>query len=276
MFVTSTGQTTFGLTKTLKRKPMTSEIQKNRSRKAIYTGLVIMGIGVIWLLRKMGLYLPHWIWGWEMILILIGVGIGVGNRFRNPASWILIAIGGVALLNDIFNIPFHLWEYFWPLVVIAIGLIIILKPRRHRARVMSQYRHGGDGSDTETVDEEGEPVKGTYSADDKLDMVSVFSGNKKTIFSKKFLGGETVTVFGGSEINLLNADFDKAINIEATVVFGGLKLIVPQGWEVRSEANAILAGVEDKRYSAVQVIPQDKVLVLTGTVVFGGIDIVSF
>lgn len=253
---------------------MTAEMKRNKSNKAIYVGLVIVAIGVIWLLNKIGVYVPGWLIGWEMILILIGLGIGVENRFRNPASYILIAIGGVALIDEVFYLPMNFWEYFWPVALIAIGIIVIVRPGRNKAKIMASYKAGGDD---DIEGEDGDPKKkGTYSREDKLDSVSIFTGNKKTVFSKNFIGGETVTVFGGTELNLLNADFDRAINIEATVVFGGLKLIVPPGWEVRSEVNAVLAGVEDKRYSAVEVVSQDKVIVLTGTVVFGGIDIVSY
>jgi len=254
---------------------MTADMNRTKSNKAIYVGLVIVAIGVIWLLRRLDVFIPHWLTGWEMILILIGIGIGVENRFRNPASYILIAIGGVALLDEVFYLPMNFWDYFWPVSLIAIGLIVIFRPGRNKAKIMESYKAGGDAELDQGDEGEGKK-KGTFGREDKLDMVSIFTGNKKTVFSKNFIGGETVTVFGGSELNLLNADFDRAVNIEATVVFGGLKLIVPPGWEVRSEVNAILAGVEDKRHSAVEVVPQDKVIVLTGTVVFGGIDIVSY
>lgn len=255
-------------------------MKKNKGNKAVYVGLVIVAIGVIWLLRRLGVYVPHWLTGWEMILILIGTGIGVESRFRNPASYILIAIGGIALIDEVLYLPMNFWDYFWPVSLIAIGLIVIFKPKRDKARIMRNYSHGTDSDTEESEDldaDDADPKKkGTYSREDKLDMVSVFTGSKKTVFSRNFVGGETVTVFGGSELNLLNADFDKVVYIEATVVFGGLKLIVPAGWEVRHEVNSILAGVEDKRYTAVNVVPQDKVIVLTGTVVFGGIDIVSY
>ena len=131
----------------------------------------------------------------------------------------------------------------------------------------------------EKGEDQGEPgsrASGTYSGEDLIDSVSIFNGIKRTIMSKNFKGGETVTVFGGTEINLLQADFDKVAQLETTVVFGGLKLIVPKNWEVRSEVTSILAGVEDKRYSAVEVVPDEKTLVLTGAVIFGGIDIVSY
>lgn len=96
------------------------------------------------------------------------------------------------------------------------------------------------------------------------------------MLSKNFRGGETVTVFGGTEINLVNADIHNTVNLECVAVFGGLKLIVPKNWEVRTDATSIFGGIEDKRFTAVEVVPENKTLVITGTVLFGGIDIVSY
>ena len=248
---------------------MSTEVKRKRSNNAVFTGLIIVALGVIWLLRKMDVMIPGWLVSWQMILIIIGIGIGVGNKFRKPASWILIGIGTIFLINDIYYIPFEIREYFWPVLVIAIGLVILLKPKRHKALKSGQDIPEGEGyDDAETA--------GTFSRGDLLDSVSIFNGIKRNVLSKNFRGGETVSVFGGTEVNLLQADFNKMVHLESTVIFGGLKLIVPKNWEVRTEVTSILGGVEDKRYSAVEVLPDEKILVLTGTVIFGGIDIVSY
>lgn len=245
------------------------QIKKKRGNSALFTGLFIIALGVIWLLRKAGVYLPGWLISWQMILIVIGLGIGVGNNFRNAASWILIGIGTIFLINDIYFIPFEIRQYFWPVLVIVIGLIIIFKPRK-------RWRKHQRGSDEAHKHVEVGSGSGTFGKDDMLDIVSIFNGLKRTVMSKRFRGGETVTVFGGSEIDLLQADFEKEAVLDVTVVFGGLKLIVPKNWEVRTEVTSILAGVEDKRYSAVEVLPDEKVFIISGTVLFGGIDIVSY
>lgn len=240
----------------------TNQTDKNlpkakKGNKGLVVGGIILTIGVIWLLRKMDIYIPGWVFGWEMILIVIGLAIGVDNKFRNPASYILILIGGVGLLDHFLHFNFNFWEYFWPLMVIFIGLMIIIRPRRRK-----HFQVTDDGA-----------VAGPH---DKLDLVSVFNGIKRSVLSKNFRGGETITVFGGTEINLVNADIQNTVNLECVTVFGGLKLIVPKNWEVRTDATAIFGGVEDKRFTAVEVVPENKVLIITGTVLFGGIDIVSY
>lgn len=232
-------------------------MSKANRNKSIYTGVIILVIGVIWLLRRLGVYLPHWVFSWEMLLIAIGVMVGIDNKFRNPSSYILIIIGGVFLIDDLFMIPFHIMEIFWPLLVIGIGLTIIFQSRIRKRRIEEMgTRDSSEGG--------------------KIDSVSVFNGVKKNIHSQDFSGGELVTIFGGSEINLMQSDFEGTVNLEVTAVFGGVKLIVPRHWEVRTEVTTVFGGVDDKRHSAVDVIPENKVLILTGTVLFGGLDIVNY
>jgi predicted membrane protein len=57
-------------------------------------------------------------------------------------------------------------------------------------------------------------------------------------------------------------------------VMGGTKLIVPSNWEVRSQLTSIFGNVEDKRQSA--STNSDKVLILDGSSVFGGIEIKNY
>jgi hypothetical protein len=114
--------------------------------------------------------------------------------------------------------------------------------------------------------------------DDSLDSVTIFGGIKKNIFSKNFRGGEIVTIFGGTELNFTQADMPNRIELEITQIFGGAKLIVPPHWKIQSEdIVSIFGGIEDKRPPMPNTnYDQNKVLILKGTNIFGGIDIKSF
>jgi predicted membrane protein len=97
----------------------------------------------------------------------------------------------------------------------------------------------------------------------------------KKIVSKTFRGGDIVTMMGGTEIDLSQADFTGIIRLDVTQIMGGTKIIVPPHWEVRSEVTAIFAGFEDKRQQPTVVNPE-KVLVIDGTSIFGGIELRNF
>lgn len=246
---------------------MSPEVQ-NRSKKGIITGLVIIGFGVVLLLRKMDVIIPEWILSWQMLLIFIGFMIGISSNFQKPASWILMVIGTVFLINEMFFIPFQIREFFWPIAIIVVGLIVMVRPRgRHKHWQSTQYSGDYIKKDTSGFDAD---------RSNRLDSVSIFNASKKRIITKEFQGGETVTIFGGTEINLLQADFEHNITIDCVAIFGGLKLIVPPNWEIQNNITGVMGGVEDKRVSAVEVVPDNKRLILTGAVVFGGMDIVSY
>jgi hypothetical protein len=80
---------------------------------------------------------------------------------------------------------------------------------------------------------------------------------------------------GGTEIDLTQADFTGVIKLDVTQIMGGTKIIVPAHWEVRSEVTAMFAGFEDKRQQPVVINP-DKVLILQGTSIFGGIELRNY
>ncbi|MDB5012525.1 MAG: hypothetical protein JWQ25_727, partial [Daejeonella sp.] len=58
--------------------------------------------------------------------------------------------------------------------------------------------------------------------------------------------------------------------------FGGTKMIVPANWRVHSEMIAVFGGIDDKRPQQALVDQEDKVLIIRGTSIFGGISIRSF
>lgn len=95
-------------------------------------GIVIIGIGVIFLLGNFGFHLPpHW---WAVLLLVPAVGLLVTaiRFYRADSSFngraMGPAIGGVILLAMALAIFFGLnWGLFWPIVLIAVGAAIIAR-----------------------------------------------------------------------------------------------------------------------------------------------------
>src|SRR5690606_28531460 len=111
---------------------------------------------------------------------------------------------------------------------------------------------------------------------DVLNSQAIFCGVQKRVLSKNFFGGKISTFFGETEIDLSQADLGEHAYLDVEVAFGGVKLIVPPHWDLRIDVTNIFAGVEDKRIYP-QVTPDPaKVLVIKGTVIFGGLEIKSF
>src|SRR5687767_12027820 len=232
----------------------------------VWTGIFILLIGVAALLRSVYPQYFGWLFTWEMLLIALGLFIGVRHNFRGIAWFILILIGGIFLANRYYDA--FTFRYIWPLVLIAVGLFIIMKPR-HKWTADTEQKTG-DSTDPAVTDNTA------HSKEDFVETTSVFGGAKKIIISKNFKGGDIVNIFGGTELDLSQADLNGLAVIDLTTIFGGTKLLIPSNWSVKSEAVSIFGGIEDKRrMQATTEIPQ-KTLLLRGTVIFGGIDIKSF
>jgi predicted membrane protein len=227
----------------------------------IWTGIFILMVGVAALIRASDIDIPYWLFTWYTFLIALGIFTGIKHGFRGSAWFILIIIGTVFLLRDIYP-ELAIRRYIWPSALIFLGAYLILRPRR---KPWCDEKKNGS---TLIGDEE------TTSQEDYVSSTSIFGGTKKNILSKDFKGGDIVNIFGGTELNLTQADIAGRVPIEMTTIFGGTKLIVPPNWSVHSEAVTLFGGLEDKRPASPE--STDKVLLLKGTVIFGGIEIKSY
>ena len=239
-------------------------------RGHIWTGVLILIIGIGALLKAALVPLPYWLFSWPMILIIIGCFIGLRHKFRGATWFILILIGSTFLLDDIYP-DIEMRRYTWPLVLIVVGIFFILRPRRNWQKDESEKKSSSGIPPPLSIDPEA-----TYSKDDYVSATSIFGGTKKNILTKNYKGGEIVNIFGGTELNLSKADINEEAVIEITTIFGGTKLIIPSNWTVKSEAAVIFGGIEDKRPMPATNEPTNKILTLKGTVIFGGVDIRSY
>ena len=240
----------------------------------IWTGVFLVLIGVAYLLKVSVPDVPEWIFSWQMLLITIGLFIGLRHNFRGPAWFILILIGAAFLLNEWYA-HMTVRQYIWPVIFIAAGLFFILRPRRRRfcGNEPANPNTTSNATSTTTADPNTQRIESAQvTSDDYVDATSVFGGTKKNVVSKNFRGGDVVNIFGGSELNLGQADIHGRVELEVTQIFGGTKILVPSNWEVKPEMVAIFGGIEDKRDVSTASNP-DKVLVLKGTSIFAGIEI---
>jgi predicted membrane protein len=280
------------------------EQTKSRGNGKVIAGFILLVVGGVLLLQQVGGYMfPSWLFEWPMILIIVGFYSGARHNFRNPTSYIMIVIGTIFLLDDIFP-GVNLSNLFWPVIIISVGIMMILgrnhkwdKSRFKRDRRWNSNRNWDKHWDwdkqvnpenpedptapaSDSVNPKYSQSKTGYTStghlsEDQLEAISIFGSANKTILSKNFKGGEIVNIFGGAEIDFTQADINGRVVIDVTQVFGGIKLLVPPHWHVTSDMVALFAGFDDKRKQRTD-ITTDKVLVITGTSIFAGIEVRSY
>ena len=275
---------------------------KPRNDGSIAFGVIILGIGLILLFRKFGLYIPDWVLTWPMILIAVGTYTLISQQFKSFFGSVVLFIGVYFLLKREFDLDLGLDQFIWPVGLIALGIYLILHKKQEnkaleevRKNWESSRKKKAEATNTEKIESaevvddatpsQKEPTKapdlgfvratGTAFMD-RINESVIFSGVNRKLMTKDFQGGKATVIFGGLDLDLTQVDFTGIVTLDLEVGFGGVKLLVPPHWDVRTEVSNIAAGLEDKRMFREGGVDTNKVLILKGTLLFSGLEIKSF
>jgi hypothetical protein len=104
----------------------------------------------------------------------------------------------------------------------------------------------------------------------EIDLVNIFGGEHLVSSADPFFGGKITNLFGGTILDLRKATpAPTGIYIDVLVVFGGLSLVIPNGWRVVFDGTAFGGGFDDATQVATD--PDAPILRIGGLVVAGGI-----
>ena len=100
---------------------------------------------------------------------------------------------------------------------------------------------------------------------------ATFSGAKLNYDGRAFHGAELNAVFGGVECDLRGATFEGDSAINASAIFGGIDIFVPDGINVCLRSSSIFGGASDKlNRPHIEGAPT---LYVNATCVFGGLEL---
>jgi len=230
----------------------------------LIVGVAIALFGVVLVLDRLNLVVADQVlqW-WPAVIVALGAVIFAQSRRVGGGinGIIVMLIGGWLLLNSLEIMRVRFWEMFWPLVLIAIGSVLVAQAMNRRTREIS-----GAG------------------ADSTLAVFAVLSGVKRISSSDRFRGGEVTAFMGGAHLDLRQATIppgEEAV-LDVFAVMGGCEIIVPASWTVLTPIVPVMGGVDDKRLmplpgSGVESVgarPAPR-LVLRGLLLMGGIEIKS-
>ncbi len=122
---------------------MSNEQHKNNSR--IILAFVLIGIGIFWTLRQLGVYyefpqfilenifypmrqifhrVSHFVFTWPVILIIIGGVLLAGKR---SIGLVFIIVGGIFILPKLFFLPGITLSLILPVLLIGIGVAMVAR-----------------------------------------------------------------------------------------------------------------------------------------------------
>lgn len=109
---------------------------------------------------------------------------------------------------------------------------------------------------------------------EEIDLVAIFEGKHLVSSASPFYGGKVLTMFGSTLIDMRKATpSPTGVLLDIAVLLGGVTLVVPEGWRVRFDGKAYLAGWSDNtRTTADEDVPT---VVVTGFVALGGLQAIT-
>jgi predicted membrane protein len=235
-------------------------------RKSAFAVVIIVA-GCLLLLFNVGLLnneYRHILFSWQMLLIVIGIVSLLSSNNHTP-GYVLITIGTIFLLPEIFNFTFSVGHLIVPAILIAIGIILLLK------RMPPRPAPSVKGAPSET-----QFARHSYD-NGYVHIENFFSGSKQRFDQELFHGGAVSCVFGGSELDLTRTNLAEGNNVlEITAIFGGVTLIVPTDWKIIIRTTSIFGGFTDKRMHIKESTDTTRILLVKGSTIFGGGEIKSY
>ena len=235
--------------------------------KRLAFGIIVIAIGALFLLNSTNIAdLDRLLDWWPSLIILYGVWSLIKNGFRSLFfPIVLIAIGAFLQLGHLgFDIS---WERYWPVALIAVGILIIVGSMRKRNR---RRRHSTTGSGSSSIIDVDVTASSIHDDDD--DTLHAVVGSHDKVISGDFQSGSVNIVMGNGTLDMRGARIvDKPATLEVSVVMGEVKVRVPADWNV-SIANSIQVG-EAKDIRARQNDGGNPDLIIKGSLKMGGLQV---
>ena len=221
--------------------------------KNVLWGIVLVIVGVIIGTNSFGLTnINIFFDGWWTLFIIVPCFIGLFTDKDKTGSIIGLLVGVILLLSFNGIIDFDtIWKLLLPCIIVIIGLSLIFK-NVFNTKVNEEIK------------------KLNSSKKDNKEYFAAFSGQNIDLSNEEFIGTDINAVFGGVKLDLRNAKIDKDALINASGIFGGVTILVPEDVNVKVKSTSLFGGVDNK-------IKNDntnsKTIYINATCLFGGVDI---
>lgn len=219
-----------------------------RNLSLLFLGAILIAFGVLWGGNSFGIWdVDVFFHGWWTLFLIIPPIFGMIQHGVKSLDLIVLFIGLVFLFSSFGIFSWSMVsKLFLPALLILIGLSVIFSIFRRKAV---------PGLDREAM----------------AHISAVFSGIKHDLVNEIYEGGRVEAVFGSVDLDLRNAVFQNDIYIEASAVFGGVKIFFPPNVKVIADKSALFGGVSDKTVTNNAVsVPQ---VHIKCNAIFGGVEL---
>ena len=215
-------------------------------------GILLIVIGIIFGLNALDITdINIFFDGWWTLFIIIPCFIDLFKEKDKTGNIIGLVIGISLLLASNNIIDFNLiWKLAFPIALVIIGLSLIFKDT-----ISSKVK---------------KEIKKLNKNNDK-EYYTTFGGQNLDFTNENFDGCNLNAVFGGIKCDLRESKIKKDVVINASAIFGGITIYVPNNVNVKVVSTPIFGGVSDERTK--KVTDSEITLYINATCMFGGLEI---
>jgi hypothetical protein len=213
----------------------------------MWLGLLLVTLGTFGMMDVLGILswnetVSRW---WPAAIIALGLTTMAGERRISFGPSLVAGIGALLLLGrlDLMNA-----SAVGPIVLIGIGLAIFVS--------------SVNGS-TPAGRTAGRP------------SIALFGASEIKNRSEHLRHADVSAIFGGATLDLREAHIDDRAVVDATALFGGVDVLVPEGWRVQIGGIPIFGGFEDKTNNQAPPAPGAPTLRVNATSIFGGVTVAN-
>lgn len=222
----------------------------------ILWGIVFIVVGIVFGLNALDITdINIFFSGWWTLFIIVPCFIGLFNEKSKTGNIIGLIIGVFLLLGCNNIIDFNLiWKLIVPVSLIIVGISLIFRDSIN-GKIKKEMKKLNKNN-----------VKEYYAT---------FGAQDLNFSNEEFNGCNLNAVFGGIECNLKETKIEKDTIVNASAIFGGITIFVPNNVNLKIVSTPIFGGVSDERKNKVKVENKNSkvTLYINATCIFGGIDI---
>ncbi len=222
--------------------------------ESILWGIVFIVLGLIIAGNVLGITnIKMFFNGWWTLFIIIPCFIGLFKNNSRTGNIIGLIIGVALLLACQGILRFDLvWKLLFPGILIIIGISFI-------------FRDEIGGKISKQIKELNK------NRNETNEYCATFSEQNVKFDDEKLTGADLTAVFGGVKCDIRKAIIEEDQVINATSIFGGIEIYVPENVKVKIKSTPIFGGVSDKAsYSKDE---QSHIIYINATCIFGGVEI---
>ncbi|WP_439657842.1 LiaF transmembrane domain-containing protein [Lentzea sp. HUAS TT2] len=205
-----------------------------------WVGLVLLALGVFGILDATdvldsGTAVERW---WPLALVGLGL-VAMAAQRRVSFGPVVITLAGLVLLTG--SLGWATGDVLWPTVLICAGIAVLVGMRRHQGAHVP---------------------------------VTVFGGTTTRERARHLEHADVSAIFGGATLDLRQAHVDTEASVDAFALFGGVEVLVPEGWRVSVGGLPFMGGIVDKTEND-GLSDDAPVLTVNGTALFGAVEVAN-